>query len=137
MSNFNQIVKISEMKKSDLTFLHELWHTPKVVRYADEFPYFRVWSKSDDPDNGSHWEQVTPGSEHSFTNTGNQLKWKAVLTTTNSSKTPTISSLSISYETVTEKEEEVFPWLWAGVGIGVAVVLIGVTVLYFKYYKKE
>ncbi len=29
-------------------------------------------------DNGSHWEQVTNGVTHTFTNTGTQLKWKAV-----------------------------------------------------------
>ncbi|MEX2739716.1 MAG: LVIVD repeat-containing protein [Candidatus Wukongarchaeota archaeon] len=89
------------------------------------------------PDNGSHWEQVNPGSEHSFTNAGSQLKWKAVLTTSNPSKTPTISDLSISYETVTEEEEEGFPWLWVGVGIGVAAAAIGAIVSYFKYFKKE
>ncbi len=86
------------------------------------------------PDTGYHWEQVIPGSEHSFTNNGTQLKWKAVLTTSNSSKTPTISDLSISYETVTE---EGFPWLWLGIGIGVVAAAIGAIVSYFKYFKKE
>ncbi len=39
-----------EMRKDDLLFLHELWHIPEVMKYADEFPYFREWSKSDDPE---------------------------------------------------------------------------------------
>ncbi len=51
-------------------------------------------------DDGVHWEQVTPASEHTFAYTGHQLKWKAVLTTSDSMKTPTVSSLSITYHTV-------------------------------------
>ncbi len=50
------------------------------------------------PDNGLHWEQVSPGVEHIFVNTGNQLKWKAVLRNSDvlhSLKTPEIMSLSI------------------------------------------
>lgn len=39
---------ISELKEDDLSFLFDLWHTPKVMRYADEFPRYRGWSKSDD-----------------------------------------------------------------------------------------
>lgn len=50
-------------------------------------------------DGGSHWETVTSGAEHDFTNTGSNLKWKAALSTTDTSKTPTIDSLSIDYET--------------------------------------
>jgi RimJ/RimL family protein N-acetyltransferase len=41
---------LSELKAEDLPFLFELWHMPEVMRYADEFPRLRGWSKSDDPD---------------------------------------------------------------------------------------
>lgn len=50
-------------------------------------------------DNGSNWESVTPGVEHNFTNLGNRLKWKAVLMTLDSLKTPLIFNLSITYHT--------------------------------------
>lgn len=41
---------ISEMEEKDLPFLLELWHNREVMRYADEFPKLRGWSKSDDPE---------------------------------------------------------------------------------------
>lgn len=42
-------VTVAEVQEEDLPFLFELWHTPEVMRYADEFPKLRGWSKSDDP----------------------------------------------------------------------------------------
>lgn len=42
-------IYVSEMHKNDLLFLHNLWHDSNVMKYADEFPYFRGWSKSDNP----------------------------------------------------------------------------------------
>ncbi|MFX0174289.1 MAG: GNAT family N-acetyltransferase [Candidatus Hodarchaeota archaeon] len=39
---------LSKMVFDDLPFLINLWHDKKVMRYADEFPRFRGWSKSDD-----------------------------------------------------------------------------------------
>jgi RimJ/RimL family protein N-acetyltransferase len=41
-------IRVTEMKKQDLSFLFDLWHIPEVMRYADEFPRLRGWSKSDD-----------------------------------------------------------------------------------------
>lgn len=46
MSNTN--LKISEIEEKDLIFLLTLWNTSEVMRYADEFPKMRGWSKSDD-----------------------------------------------------------------------------------------
>ena len=43
-----QRVVVAELKEQNLPFLLELWHTPEVMRYADEFPTLRGWSKSDD-----------------------------------------------------------------------------------------
>jgi len=51
-------------------------------------------------DNGVHCEQVSSGVKHTFIYAGNQLKWKAVLSTTDSKVSPSISSLSISYKTL-------------------------------------
>jgi len=44
-----QRVFVAELREKDLPFLLELWHTPEVMRYADEFPQLRGWSKSDHP----------------------------------------------------------------------------------------
>jgi RimJ/RimL family protein N-acetyltransferase len=44
---------LSELEAKDLPFLFQLWHRPEVMRYADEFPWLRGWSKSDDP--GKAW----------------------------------------------------------------------------------
>jgi len=41
-------VTIAELREEDLPFLISLWHTAEVMRYADEFPRLRGWSKSDD-----------------------------------------------------------------------------------------
>lgn len=41
-------VVVAELREQDLPFLLELWHTPQVMRYADEFPRLRGWSKSTD-----------------------------------------------------------------------------------------
>ena len=50
-------------------------------------------------DGGTTWEAVTNGTPHTFTTIGNDLRWKAVLSTTNSNVTPIIDELSISYKT--------------------------------------
>ncbi|UCF79475.1 MAG: GNAT family N-acetyltransferase [Candidatus Eiseniibacteriota bacterium] len=39
---------ISELEERDLPFLFELWHMPEVMKYADELPSLRGWSKSSD-----------------------------------------------------------------------------------------
>ncbi|UCF60534.1 MAG: GNAT family N-acetyltransferase [Anaerolineaceae bacterium] len=48
-------IVVTEMAKGDLPFLFDLWHMREVMRYADEFPRLRGWSKSDDIE--SAWEQ--------------------------------------------------------------------------------
>jgi RimJ/RimL family protein N-acetyltransferase len=52
-------IHVTEMKRQDLPFLFDLWHIPEVMRYADEFPRLRGWSKSDDINNawGSYQEK--------------------------------------------------------------------------------
>ena len=60
-------------------------------------------------DNGIHWEQVTLGVEHYFSNTGNQLKWRAVLSTTDSLETPSISSSAISYTSILNNPSLISP----------------------------
>ena len=51
-------------------------------------------------DNGANWEIVTPGIDYSFINSGFQLKWKAVLSTSNITQTPKINSIFIEFKTV-------------------------------------
>jgi RimJ/RimL family protein N-acetyltransferase len=41
---------VTEMQEGDLPFLMELWHNREVMRHADEFPWLRGWSKTDDPE---------------------------------------------------------------------------------------
>ena len=43
-----QSVVVAELREGDLPFLLALWHTPEVMRYADELPTLRGWSRSDD-----------------------------------------------------------------------------------------
>jgi RimJ/RimL family protein N-acetyltransferase len=43
------VVLVSELKEEDLPFLFELWQIPEVMRYADELPWLRGWTKADDP----------------------------------------------------------------------------------------
>ena len=51
------------------------------------------------PDDGTHWESVSPGVEHVFTNVGSILRWRAVLTTGDVVRTPSLTSLAITYRT--------------------------------------
>ena len=39
---------VSELKEENMPFLFKLWLVPEVMRYADEFPGLRGWSKSED-----------------------------------------------------------------------------------------
>ena len=48
---------------------------------------------------GVTWNPVSLGVEHVFSTSGNNLRWRAVLKTTNSGFTPIIDDLSIIYET--------------------------------------
>ena len=50
MNEREPALTLSELVATDLPFLFELWHKPEVMRYADEFPWLRGWSKSDGPD---------------------------------------------------------------------------------------
>ena len=45
----HQNLSVAELREEDLPFLLSLWHTPEVMRYADEFPRLRGWSRSDEP----------------------------------------------------------------------------------------
>ncbi len=48
-------------------------------------------------DSGANWEEVTSGVEHTFTNTGTSLYWKAVLTTNDETKTPVVTQIVVDY----------------------------------------
>lgn len=51
-------------------------------------------------DAGTHWEEVTPGITHTFLYLGSQLRWRAIFTTSDPFKGPTLSFISISYNFV-------------------------------------
>jgi hypothetical protein len=51
------------------------------------------------PDNGMHWESVTPGVEHLFTHVGSELRWRAVLITSAALVAPLLTGVIIAYET--------------------------------------
>ncbi len=61
------------------------------------------------PDNGLNWELVTPGLKHYFTNDGYQLKWKAVLQTSNVLITSKIFNLTITFNTGLNPPSLLFP----------------------------
>jgi RimJ/RimL family protein N-acetyltransferase len=44
---------ISEIEEQDLPFLFELWRIAQVMRYADELPAYRGWTRTDDA--GKAW----------------------------------------------------------------------------------
>ena len=43
-------ISLTELREEDLPFLLRLWQIPEVMRYADEFPGRRGWTKDDDPE---------------------------------------------------------------------------------------
>ncbi len=48
-------------------------------------------------DNGTNWESVVSGVEHTFTAPAGNLTWRAILQTSNPNITPALSSLTINY----------------------------------------
>lgn len=51
-------------------------------------------------DGGITWSQVTSNSEYQFSTVGNDLRWKANMTTTDVAVTPLIDTISISYSSL-------------------------------------
>ena len=50
-------------------------------------------------DGGTTWEAVTIGTLHQFSTSGNDLRWRAILSTTETSITPAIDQIDILYQT--------------------------------------
>jgi len=46
---------------------------------------------------GVNWEAVTSGGEYTFANTGTDLRWRATLSTSDLTQTPSIDQISITY----------------------------------------
>ena len=59
-------------------------------------------------DNGETWENITNGLEYVFNSKGYDLRWKAVLTSSNVLLSPTISSLFIEYIDTSSTHSEVY-----------------------------
>ena len=67
MSTSRPELVLSELTSEDLPFLIALWHKPEVMRYADEFPWLRGWSKDYGPEQAWRLYQgrhVELGSEY-------------------------------------------------------------------------
>ncbi|NIP36863.1 MAG: hypothetical protein GWN18_18010, partial [Thermoplasmata archaeon] len=41
-------IHVTEMMAADIPFLMDLWSRDEVMRYADEFPHPRGWTRKDD-----------------------------------------------------------------------------------------
>jgi RimJ/RimL family protein N-acetyltransferase len=50
MIRMKETILVSEMNREDLPFLLEFWRNRNVMRFADEFPRYRGWSRRDDID---------------------------------------------------------------------------------------
>jgi hypothetical protein len=50
-------------------------------------------------DGGAHWHHVQPGKRWHFATPGTDLRWRAILTSTNLTATPTIEMVRIDYTT--------------------------------------
>jgi hypothetical protein len=76
-------------------------------------------------DGGAHWEAVTPGVVHTFTNTGSDLRWRAIFTTTLDDRSAYLYGVSITYGHVTLPPPPIpgFPLPAIFVGMLVAVGL--------------
>jgi hypothetical protein len=61
---------------------------------------------------GTNWYQVTPGVKYTFpTSTpGSDLRWRAVLNTSNGSATPTVDTIAVTYEYGASGGTGIFPY---------------------------
>ncbi|MHA1243723.1 MAG: LVIVD repeat-containing protein [Candidatus Heimdallarchaeota archaeon] len=77
-------------------------------------------------DGGTHWEAVTPGVEHIFANSGNDLRWRAEITGPEDRSSHLYEiTIEYSYE---EPTSPALPW-WAYVIIGGGLVLITLIII--------
>ncbi|MFQ5980968.1 MAG: GNAT family N-acetyltransferase [Candidatus Heimdallarchaeota archaeon] len=59
---------ITEMQLEDIAFLLDLWRDSTVMRYADEFPKLRGWSKSASIESAwEHYQKKRAEHGHSYT----------------------------------------------------------------------
>jgi hypothetical protein len=62
-------------------------------------------SNSDDQNGNPLWEgPVTPNVEWTFASPGNFLRWQAIMTTSNETVTPVVSSVTLDYKYITTRE---------------------------------
>ena len=71
--------------------------TSGTLTYVGEIPSGTSVDWQLSADGGSNWESVTPSVAHPFTNRGNDLRWRAILTSSSDDRSPLILSLSIDY----------------------------------------
>jgi len=73
---------------------HVLTATPT---FSDTVPLNTTVTYYLSADGGSNWEAVTSGVEHTFTVTGDDLRWRADMVTIDDSITPSIQDVDIDY----------------------------------------
>ncbi|MFX1474742.1 MAG: hypothetical protein ACFFCO_04585 [Promethearchaeota archaeon] len=86
-------------------------------------------------DGGLHWEAVTPGTLHTFTYIGLDLRWKTNFTSAYSDRTVRIYEISVAYE-VGPPAANPLPVIIAAVVIIIVVILI-ILLLYLFWFRKK
>ncbi|MHA1502133.1 MAG: GGIII-like transmembrane region-containing protein, partial [Candidatus Heimdallarchaeota archaeon] len=86
-------------------------------------------------DGGAHWESVIPGVEHTFTNTGYELLWRANIIGPED-ESAYIYEISIDFEYEEPSPPGLSP-LWLGIIIGggvlaLAIIIVVITVVVRK-----
>lgn len=69
----------------------------KAIVYMDDYLNNQSINYYLSNDGGNSWQSATSGTEVKFITKGNDLRWKAVLSTENKCLTPIISSITIEY----------------------------------------
>lgn len=99
-----------------------------TLNLAGYFPWATgiTWQLS--ADGGAHWEAVTPGVTHTFTNTGSDLRWRATFTTGRADRSAYLYHVSITYghEVVTTLPPPIpgFPSVAIAVGAALGLGLV-------------
>ncbi len=71
-----------------------------TLTYTGTQPYGTAFTWFLSADGGSHWESTTPGTPHSFTSKGDDLRWRVQIDSTFGDRMALLSSLSLSYNTL-------------------------------------
>lgn len=90
-------------------------------------------------DGGAHWETITPGVVHTFTNTGSDLRWRATFTTGRDDQSAHLYMVSITYgyQAVTTLPPPIPGFPAAAIAVGATLSLGLVLVLRHRKQRKQ